>query len=224
MKTTINIIISSIILLMIACKSKSNKVVSIDAPPCTIIQAPMDGNFTSLPYATNFVYYNWYKVKTDVCRVNPFLLKDNFEIAVKKGEGSDIINNDPNRGYNFGTREGEFKNGKQHGLWQCQRNYYLDSLGHHIYKKYKFREEYFKNGLRDSIYKIYNKKGDIVYSTYFKNGTGLEKDFHENGKLYYEIQTKDGYFTDTLKLYNDKGNLVEKLLYKKDSLVYDKRL
>ena len=47
---------------------------------------------------------------------------------------------------------------------------------------------------------------------------------HENGKLYYEIATKDGYFVDTLKLYNDKGALIEKLLYKKDSLVYRKVL
>lgn len=74
--------------------------------------------------------------------------------------------------------------------------------------------------MRDSIYKIYNKEGKIVYSTTFKNGNGLEKDFYDNGQLYYEIKTQNGYFTDTLKLYTPQGKLMEKLLYKKDSLIY----
>ncbi|MEO8255226.1 MAG: hypothetical protein ABI554_12670, partial [Flavobacterium sp.] len=59
---------------------------------------------------------------------------------------------------------------------------------------------------------------------YFIKGTGLWKEFHENGTIYFEIQTKDGYFTDTLKLYNDKGKLIEKRFYLKDSLVYAKNL
>ncbi|TPG41978.1 hypothetical protein [Flavobacterium pectinovorum] len=222
MKITINIIIISIILLMIGCKSKSNKILSVDALPCSlIIQAnSSEGSFTDLPYITNFVFYNWYKVGMDVCRVNSFMLKDNFEIIIKKGEVNDIIRDDPTRGYDFGSREGEFRNGVQHGLWECKRSYYLDSLGHHIYKNYKFREEYFKNGLRDSIYKIYNKDGKVIYSTYFKDGNGIEKDFHENGALYYEIETKGGYFTDTLHLYNKEGKKFEKRLYQKDVLVY----
>ncbi|MFB9110533.1 hypothetical protein [Flavobacterium gyeonganense] len=41
-------------------------------------------------------------------------------------------------------------------------------------------------------------------------GTGLWKEVHSNGTIYFEIETKDGYFTDTLKLYNDKGRLIEK--------------
>lgn len=114
--------------------------------------------------------------------------------------------------------------GVQHGKWKSNRYFYSDSLGNKVIKNYIFREEYFKSGLRDSIYKIYDKNGKMIYSTNFKNGTGLEKDFHENGKLYYEIETKDGYFVDTLKLYNAKGALIEKLLYKKDSLIYHKVL
>ncbi|MBF7092876.1 hypothetical protein IUY40_15175 [Flavobacterium sp. ALJ2] len=122
----------------------------------------------------------------------------------------------------FGYRKGYVQNGKQVGLWQSFRYEQNDTLGQ--LKQNIFREEYFKNGLRDSIYKIYNKEGRIIYSTYFKNGNGIEKDFHENGKLYYEIEIKDGYFTDTLRIYNDKGNLIEKLLYKKDSLIYQKKI
>lgn len=219
MKTTINIIVISIILLMISCRS--NKVLSVNAPPCSLaIQASQDGDFTSLPYITNFVFYNWYKVNTWACNVNSFMLKDNFEIIVKKGEERRFLSDDPTRGYNFGTREGEFKNGKQHGLWQCERSYYLDALDRNNYKKYKFREEYFKNGLRDSIYKIYNKDGKVIYSTYFKDGNGIEKDFHENGKLYYEIETKGGEFTDTLRLYDKRGKIYQKRVYQQGELVY----
>ncbi|MEO8237645.1 MAG: hypothetical protein ABI576_06010 [Flavobacterium sp.] len=124
----------------------------------------------------------------------------------------------------YGYREGYCKEGKQEGKWIATRFYDYDSLGYSKTKKHLIREEYFKNGLRDSIYKIYNKEGKIIFSTYFKNGTGLEKDFHENGKLYYEIATKDGYFTDTLKLYNVKGELAEKRLYKKDSLIFKENM
>ena len=46
-------------------------------------------------------------------------------------------------------------------------------------------EECFKKGLRHGYYRIYNTVGDTIYSTYFKMGTGVEKDFHENGQLYY---------------------------------------
>jgi antitoxin component YwqK of YwqJK toxin-antitoxin module len=119
-----------------------------------------------------------------------------------------------------GYRKGYFKNGKQNGKWVSDRCYHYDSLGYSRSKRYLAREEYFKNGLRDSIYKIYDKEGKIIYSTYFKNGNGIEKDFHDNSQLYYEIKTENGYFTDTLKLYNAKGELMEKRLYKKDSLDY----
>jgi hypothetical protein len=119
-----------------------------------------------------------------------------------------------------GFRNGHIVDGKQTGKWVSERTFDFDSLGFIKTTKYINREEYFKNGLHDSIYKIYNKEGKVIYSTTFNQGTGLEKDYHENGKLYYEIATKDGYFTDTLKLYNDKGKLMEKRLYKKDSLVY----
>jgi antitoxin component YwqK of YwqJK toxin-antitoxin module len=121
----------------------------------------------------------------------------------------------------LGNRDGFVQNGRQIGKWISKRSFEYDSLGIKKSKDYVAREEYFKNGLHDSIYKIYDKDGKTIYSTFFKNGTGIEKDFHKNGKLYYEIATKDGYFTDTLKLYNYKGRLQEKLLYKKDSLVYN---
>jgi antitoxin component YwqK of YwqJK toxin-antitoxin module len=121
--------------------------------------------------------------------------------------------------YKNSIREGQILNGYKEGLW-LSAIYKYDTV-----KKTKeidilFTEEYFKKGLRDSIFKQYDDKRNLIYSTYFKMGTGLWKEFHKNGKIYFDIQTKDGYFTDTLKLYNDKGKLMEKRLYKKDSLVY----
>ncbi len=83
-----------------------------------------------------------------------------------------------------------------------------------------WKEEYFKNGLRDSVYKRFDENGKVIYETTFKMGTGLWKEFHKNGKVYFEINTKDGYFIDTLKLNDDKGKIIDKRLYLKDSLVY----
>ncbi|WP_192501879.1 hypothetical protein [Flavobacterium sp. PL002] len=153
------------------------------------------------PNYQEYIFYNWYKTDTYTCEVNSFSLKNNF-----------------------GYRSGYFKKGVQHGKWKSNRYFYNDSLGKKVIKNYIFREEYFKNGLRDSIYKIYNKEGKVIYSTYFKKGNGIEKDFYENGQLYYEIETKDGYFTDTIRLHNDKGKLMEKLLYKNDSLIFKQNM
>ncbi|MFB9078767.1 toxin-antitoxin system YwqK family antitoxin [Flavobacterium procerum] len=82
------------------------------------------------------------------------------------------------------------------------------------------KEEYFKHGLRDSIFKQFDRNGKIIYETTFKNGTGLWKEFHSNGKLYFEIYSEEGFFTDTLRLYNKEGKIFEKRLYQNDTLVY----
>ena len=109
-----------------------------------------------------------------------------------------------------GHRMGKYKKNKQEGKWVTER----------LYKGYKQREEHFKNGLQHGDYLIYNAKGDVVYYTEFINGTGIEKDYHPNGQLYYEIHKKDGYFTDTLKIYDDLGRLTEMHYFEKDSLVF----
>lgn len=118
-----------------------------------------------------------------------------------------------------GLRYGKIKNGYKDGAW-LSGNAGFDENGNVIKKGHLWKEEYFKKGLRDSIYRKFNSKGEIIYETTFKNGTGLWKEFHSNGKIYFEAYTKDGYFTDTLKLYNDKGRLQGLRLYKKDSLIY----
>lgn len=151
------------------------------------------------PEKGDYVFYNWYTTDSSVCEISSFKIKDL-------------------QGY----RKGYFKNGKQNGKWTSDRYSYYDSLGYTRSKNYLAREEYFKNGLRDSIYKIYNKDGKTLYSTYFKNGNGIEKDFYDNGQLYYEIKIQNGYFTDTLRLYRENGQLMQQLLYRKDSLVFKK--
>lgn len=120
-----------------------------------------------------------------------------------------------------GERHGETRYGFKEGEWITGR-FSIDSFGNY-YPTFVRREEYFKHGLRDSIYKIYNKKQEILYSSMFNMGTGILKDFHPNGQLYYSITTKDGYFTDTLVLYNDQGIIKEKFFYIKDSLAYYKK-
>ena len=140
----------------------------------------------------------------------------------------DFPNEDSIRGYysyyedefnEGGQRVGKIIGGYKEGKW-LSGNADLDSLGNVYAKGSIWREEYFKKGLRDSVFKQYDGNGKIIYETTFKMGTGLWKEFHSNGKLYFEIYTKDGYFTDTLKLYNKNGELAEKRLYKKDSLIF----
>jgi hypothetical protein len=126
-----------------------------------------------------------------------------------------------------GSREGKFIDGKQEGYWRSERMYETgtkDSVGRKIKVWKIFREEYFKGGLRDSVYRVFNSKGETIYETYFNMGTGVEKDFHENGSLYYSVPLKDGYFADTLKIYNDAGKIIRKQVYNKDSLVLDQDL
>ncbi len=113
-----------------------------------------------------------------------------------------------------GEKEGLIKYGVKEGLWK------------HILGDDKLHlEEYFSRGLRDSVFRIYNHDSNhIIYETTFIKGTGLLKDFHSNGQLYYEIETKDGYFTDTLRLYDKDGVIIEKLFYDKDSLIYHEKI
>lgn len=122
-----------------------------------------------------------------------------------------------------GERIGRIMNGKREGAW-LYGNADFDKKGKVYAKGHLWREEYFKSDLRDSVFRRFDENGKVIYETNFKKGTGLWKKFHSNGKLYFEIHTKDGYFTDTLRLHDDKGKIVGKRLYKKDSLVYSEGL
>jgi hypothetical protein len=116
-------------------------------------------------------------------------------------------------------RHGDITDGLKQGRW-IWGEFESDTTRHQIRNTYIKREEYFKDGLRDSIFTVYNESEEIIYTTVFHMGTGLLKDFYDNGELYFEINTMDGYFTDTLRLYTEQGALKEKLLFIKDSLVY----
>ncbi len=118
-----------------------------------------------------------------------------------------------------GLRSGKIIDGYKEGKW-LSGDTDFDTLGNVYSKNGIWKEEYFKHGLRDSIYREFDNDGKIMYETTFKMGTGLWKDFYGNGQLYFEMYTKDGYFTDTLRLYNNEGKEFQKRLYKKDVLVY----
>lgn len=124
--------------------------------------------------------------------------------------------------YKNSIREGKILNGFKEGLW-VSAIFNYDTIKKNKEVERLFTREYFKHGLRDSIFKQYDANGKVIYETMFKKGTGLWKEFHANGKLYFEAYTKGGYFTDTLKLYNNKGELAEEKLYKNDSLIYHKQ-
>lgn len=165
--------------------------------------------------------------KAKVYLNGPYLkykLTDDGYVSQKFADGFTTQRNitthaDPSSLRLYSKREGKYKDNKQEGLWVTQSFWSNDSpKGWHI-----CREEYFKKGLQHGPFRIYNG-GIIIYHTEFKNGTGIEKDFHPNGQLYYEIAKKDGYFTDTLKIYDDLGRLSEKLYFEKDSLVFYQKI
>ena len=122
-----------------------------------------------------------------------------------------------------GLRFGKIIKGTREGKW-LSGDAGFDKNGNVYDKGGIWREEYFKNDLRDSIFRQFDVNDKIIYETTFKMGTGLWKEFHDNGTLYFEIYTKDGYFTDTLRLHDDKGKIIGKRLYVKDSLIYDEGL
>lgn len=122
-----------------------------------------------------------------------------------------------------GERYGRIIDGYKEGKW-LSGDADFDENGNVYAKGGIWREEYFKNGLRDSIFRQFDGDGKIIYETTFKKGTGLWKEFQSNGELYFEMYTKDGYFTDTLRLHDDKGKIIGRRLYKKDSLVYEEGL
>jgi antitoxin component YwqK of YwqJK toxin-antitoxin module len=153
-------------------------------------------------------------------------LVESYDNSLNDKIYEDFPNEDIKHGnlkYSNNIRIGKILNGYKEGFWRSA-TYDYDTIKKTKQIKILITEEYFKRGLRDSVFRQFNNDSKIIYETTFKMGTGLWKEFHSNGKIYFEIQTKDGYFTDTLKLYDDKGVLMEKLLYKKDSLVYRENL
>ncbi|MFC5978023.1 toxin-antitoxin system YwqK family antitoxin [Flavobacterium salmonis] len=148
--------------------------------------------------------------------INNFLYND-FPDRDRNNGGCDI-KDDFVDGYcdRFGTISNE---GYKDGFFVTGIHHYDTIKNIKVFDRI-FKEEYFKHGLRDSIFKQYDINGKIIYETMFKMGTGLWKEFHANGKTYFEAYTQDGYFTDTLKLYNREGVNFEKRFYQKDTLVY----
>lgn len=122
-----------------------------------------------------------------------------------------------------GMRYGKFINGYKEGTW-LSGDAGFDENDNVIKKGNIWKEEYFSKGLRDSIFRQFDSNGKIIYETTFKMGTGLWKEFHNDKNIYFEVYTKDGYFTDTLRLYNEKGELFEKILYNKDKIVFRQKM
>ncbi len=176
--------------------------------------------------------------KNVACKKHPVLVEEKKREFVNNYNNADNYRYEdfPNEDVRYGNilNEDVFTDGGEHRVGKIIEGYKegkwisgdagFDDKGNTYIKTDIWREEYFKHGLRDSVFRQFDQNNKIRYETNFKMGTGLWKEFHSNGTIYFEIETKDGYFTDTLKLYNDKGRLIEKRFYIKDSLVDTKNL
>lgn len=177
------------------------------------------------------IFQKCYCDKKLACKKHPILLEDiKIEMGgfINNSEYNFLYEDFQNEDLSYGNvdykeawREGKIINGYKEGIW-ISATYLYDTINNTKKIDKLFKEEHFKKGLRDSIFRQFDSDGKIIYETTFKMGTGLWKEFHYNGKLYFEAQTQDGYFNDTLKLYDFRGRLQGLRFYKKDSLFYSK--
>ncbi len=76
--------------------------------------------------------------------------------------------------------EGWFKKGLKDRKW--------------TYKSSDFAriEAFYKDGMREGTYNVYNTKDSILYQTVFVKGTGIEKIYRKNGSMYHIKHFKNG--------------------------------
>jgi len=95
--------------------------------------------------------------------------------------------------------EGLFSYGFKTGTW--------------IFSHYQFAtvEENYKKGIRDGVYKVYDKDKNSIYETVFHDGTGEERMFRYDGSLYHVKYFKNGEidFTKTTTFYHSNGTVAE---------------
>ncbi|WP_103866422.1 hypothetical protein [Aquimarina sp. I32.4] len=157
---------------------------------------PLEGYFkmedSDKPYADNAYRNNNYSSAYDYLEKPP-----------KKGEGDWCGTSNASRGYysynSETTSEGRFSKGLKEGKW--------------IFDHYAFARtvEHYKNGVRDGAYKVYDDDKNIVYQTIFKNGTGEERIYRDNGGLYHKKHYKNGVVDHTkpYKIFYRNGKIAE---------------
>ncbi|NTW24214.1 MAG: toxin-antitoxin system YwqK family antitoxin [Lentimicrobium sp.] len=153
--------------------------------------------------------------------------KKQLETSYKEGE----LDGFAVRWFINGQKESseQYKNGKRNGLsvsWNTsgvkteERTYVNDTL-HGAYRLYHHNEVLkiegnYNHGLFDSIWTYYNEFGFKVGDARFEMGSGIQRAFHLNGKIWREIPFRSNKRNGTEKEYDNSGRLIKETTFEND--------
>ncbi len=79
-----------------------------------------------------------------------------------------------------------------------------------------------KDGLRHGVCKQWNNKGELLGTFEMSLGTGISKQWFQNGHIQFEASIVNETFTGRLRRWNEKGDLVEeRFFFHNEKLSYD---
>ena len=94
------------------------------------------------------------------------------------------------------------RDGKRHGVVRtCHRNGVLAS------------EERYRDGLLHGVCRQWNEAGRLLGQFEMKNGTGLQREWHDNGRLKIEVSTVAGVFCGRNRIWLRDGTLLSERYY-----------
>lgn len=109
--------------------------------------------------------------------------------------------------------------GKKHGYWK------------EFYPNFDLKSEiYYKHGLRDGFYKLYDEKGNLLKITKYVNDVEqviaaemkplqMQHEYYPNGRIKREASFRDGKREGTWREFDENGNVISSQIYKNGTLV-----
>lgn len=109
--------------------------------------------------------------------------------------------------------------GQKHGYWK------------EFYPDFSLKSEiYYKHGLRDGFYKLYDEKGNLLVITKYVNDVEqiiasemkplqMKHEYYPNGRIKREASFRDGKKEGTWREFDENGNVVSSQIYKNGTLV-----
>lgn len=109
--------------------------------------------------------------------------------------------------------------GRKHGYWK------------EFYDDFALKSEiYYKHGLRDGYYKVYDKKGNLMTITKYVNDVEqviasemkplqVQHEYYPNGRIRREVSFRDGKREGTWREFDEEGNVTSSQIYHNGRLV-----
>lgn len=109
--------------------------------------------------------------------------------------------------------------GRKHGYWK------------EYYPNFELKSEiYYKHGLRNGFYKVYDEKGNLLLITKYVNDVEeviasemkplqMQHEYYPNGRIKREASFRDGKREGTWREFDENGNVINAQIYKNGTLV-----